>query len=423
MNNKHKHLNLLFIMTICISSALVLVTGYKFYIEPALNFTTKSLYNKYNDAIINISNDNSKSIDSFVTYLETLDRRVKIYISISDLNNNNIYHSTNKEIPKTMFYSSIIEIDNNNYNVTLSTVNDLPITNIIMAFIFTEFILFIVIIIFLYLFNNKKNMTPLEQTINDISNYKFGIKPKRINGAGRVAYIQNEFVNLVDELDLHKEKQNQMVASISHDLKTPLTSILGYTELLKEEETDESKLKYLDKIHNKSLNMKDILNDFDEYLSDKKSPSLVLKQVNINELVNQLNYSYKDDLKANDIKFIIKNKCQNTYINIDISRIKRVFSNLISNSIRYFKNDNKEIVVNITEDNSYVIFRFSDNGIGVDYNYINRIFDPLFTTDKSRKISGLGLYICKDIIDSHQGTIKAYNNKKGGLTIEFTIKK
>ena len=63
----------------------------------------------------------------------------------------------------------------------------------------------------------------------------------------------------------------------------------------------------------------------------------------------------------------------------------------------------------------------SDNGKGVDENILDKIFDPLFTTDNSRKISGLGLSICREFVEMHGGTIKAYNNL--GLTIEFTIPK
>ena len=116
------------------------------------------------------------------------------------------------------------------------------------------------------------------------------------------------------------------------------------------------------------------------------------------------------------------NKCKTNTIIMDITRIKRVFSNIISNSIRYI--DEKGIIkIEITEDEKNFIFKVIDNGKGTNDENIEKMFDPLFTTDKSRKIAGLGLSICKEIVESHDGYIKDYNNKTSGLTIEFSINK
>ena len=126
------------------------------------------------------------------------------------------------------------------------------------------------------------------------------------------------------------------------------------------------------------------------------------------------------DLEANNIKFITESDCSNEFIKIDISKIRRIFSNIIDNSVRYIK-ANGIIKVCVEEYEEYFKFIVSDNGKGVDDNIINKIFDPLFTTDNSRKISGLGLSICKEFIEMHNGSITAYNNL--GLTIEFNIPK
>jgi signal transduction histidine kinase len=85
------------------------------------------------------------------------------------------------------------------------------------------------------------------------------------------------------------------------------------------------------------------------------------------------------------------------------------------------KEEKGHITIECKEDKEFYYFKCIDNGIGVDEKNINKIFDTLFTTDKSRKISGLGLSICKEIIESHNGSIKAINNKMGGFSIIFTI--
>ena len=102
------------------------------------------------------------------------------------------------------------------------------------------------------------------------------------------------------------------------------------------------------------------------------------------------------------------------------SKFKRIFANLITNSIRFLDN-NGIITILIFEKDDMICFKVKDNGPGVAKDIITKIFDPLFTTDSSRKISGLGLSICKEFIEMHNGKIKAYNDN--GLVIEFNIPK
>lgn len=163
-----------------------------------------------------------------------------------------------------------------------------------------------------------------------------------------------------------------------------------------------------------------MLSTFDDYLLNQEKIELNTSLVQIKDIVNELNNDYKIDLENNNIEFLITTKIPDKYINIDILKMKRVISNMVSNSTRYLKNGGK-IVINISEDRNYYKFLVKDNGPGVNEEIINKIFDPLFTTDSSRKISGLGLSICKEFIEMHGGTIKAYNDK--GLVIEFTIPK
>jgi len=107
---------------------------------------------------------------------------------------------------------------------------------------------------------------------------------------------------------------------------------------------------------------------------------------------------------------------------VDLPKWKRIFSNIITNSLRHFSRKRKILHISIMEQKEGVIvFEIADNGSGCKED-IEHIFDPFFTTDQGRKISGLGLSICKEIIESHNVTIKAVNNKLNGLSIIFTIK-
>lgn len=231
--------------------------------------------------------------------------------------------------------------------------------------------------------------------------------------------IQNEFVNLVDALEEEKKEQNRIIASISHDIKTPLTSIIGYSTLIEENNlTKQEILNYNKKIYNKSLHIKGLLNTFDEYINNHNNQTLKISEITIKELVDEINNDYKIELENNGIKLMIDTKLSKEILKVDVLKLKRIFSNMISNSVRFLKNNGK-IKIEITKNKDNYRFVVSDNGPGVDEKIIDKIFEPLFTTDDSRKNSGLGLSICKEFVLMHGGEIKAYNNQ--GLSIEFTI--
>ena len=270
---------------------------------------------------------------------------------------------------------------------------------------------------------NKTLLEPINLTIKDINNYKFGIKPTKRKVTNEIYYLQNEFVDLTKSLDKEHSEQNRIISAISHDIKTPLTSVIGYSDILTNSKLKKAEQQELiQKIHKKAKNMKDIVSDFDDYLLSHKNRTYTFKNVTVSSLLDNIKFEYYDDLKDKNIKLELINKAKYNYICIDVGKINRVISNLIINSIRYI--DNKgHITIECKDDKDYFYFKFSDNGKGVPEENLNKIFDPLFTTDKSRKISGLGLSITKEIVNMHGGNIKAYNNKDKGLTIEFSISK
>ena len=140
--------------------------------------------------------------------------------------------------------------------------------------------------------------------------------------------------------------------------------------------------------------------------------------------MKQIELDYKNELELNNIKFeiIVDESCKKEIIEINMPKIKRVFSNIISNSVKYISSEG-EIKIELNNNKENITFSISDNGSGVKEEIIDKIFNPLFTTDSSRKNSGLGLSIVKENILLHKGNIKAYNNNNGGLTIEFSLPK
>lgn len=320
-------------------------------------------------------------------------------------------------------FSELIEVNENNYLLKIYSnkafdISDLAVTFLkahVVAAILFAFISALVII--------KVVIAPLRKVVSDMQEYKFGKKPNKMHMIGNeISVIHNEFVALTDALEEEKKEQHRIIASISHDLKTLLTSVIGYSDLiLNNEKMNKEQMRlYNEKINSKAKKIKDILNNFDEYLVNNTSQTLKLKKVKIESLLEQIKEDYEFDLKTSNIKLLIESDCTNDSIEIDVKRIRRIFSNIIDNSVRYIK-ANGIIKIKVMDSGKFYKFIISDNGKGVDEKILNKVFDPLFTTDNSRKISGLGLSICKEFVEMHGGEITAYNNL--GLTIEFTIPK
>jgi signal transduction histidine kinase len=288
---------------------------------------------------------------------------------------------------------------------------------------FIELFILLVITIVSYKLISKKILIPINNLKNDMISYKKGIMPERRDKTTTIDELQNNFIDLTVALESEKEKQNQIIASITHDIKTPLTSIMGYAKRLETVKlSEEKKVEYIKKISSKSIRMKELISEFDDYLGCNLNSNLDKKPILIKDYILSIRKEFEEELKEKNIKLRIKNKTHsNDEIIIDEVKMKRVFSNIINNSIRYLQGDNKIIKILIEKKEENIRFEIMDNGIGVEKNIIDKIFDPLFTTDSGRKISGLGLSICREIIKVHQGEIKAKNNRYGGLSIIFYI--
>lgn len=396
-----------------IINGISLLGYFKLYIYPFIE-RNNAIKNDI-DALITESNDYDKFITDFSTYKEKYN--FEYLIKDSEYN---VISSTNKN-DSQLLYSNIITFDNKSYLLDIYINKDMTIGDAITGFMFFQFGIVFIITILITFFINRTIFSPIDKIIKDINGYKLGRRPRKIEVNGQIDLIQNEFVDLVDLLEEEKKEQNRIIASISHDIKTPLTSIIGYSNLINDEDlTKEQISKYNDKINLKSKNIKELLNCFDDYLINSTNQTIKLNNILIKDLVKEINNDYLLELEFKNISFSINCSCSNMSIKIDIAKIKRVISNIIQNSIRYINKDGK-IIINIDYVNNEFIFTISDNGKEVDKEILNKIFDPLYTTDTSRKISGLGLSICKEFITLHNGTITAYNNDIGGLTIKFTI--
>ena len=398
---------------------------YGIYLNREINKHHTEVTEQLNKEIIKIKEIIKEENNNQDKKLQSYSKEKNLIIEISNNENKLLKKYQPKNLEKlgtNIEVSQIVESQDTLYLLTISQRKDILGGTTVLDFLIYELMIIVILCVFGIIGANKKILEPLSQLSKDFSKYKLGILPKKRKVRSSVDFLQNDFVELVGKLEDEKQKQNTIIASISHDIKTPLTSILGYSELATKESTSQkSKERYINTIHNQALVMKEIIEEFDDYLSCNIKDDKKVEKLSISHLVDYLNDYYKEELKEKNIDFKIKTNCQNLIIEIDLSKFKRVFSNIITNSIRHYDKDKKILNINITaEKNGKIVFEIADNGTGCKEDLV-KIFDPLYTTDTSRKISGLGLSICKEIIESHHGTIKAINNKLGGFSIIFTI--
>ena len=153
---------------------------------------------------------------------------------------------------------------------------------------------------------------------------------------------------------------------------------------------------------------------------------LYKKETNVYDYIEDYAEDKKAELKEKNIELnYTKNNYKEVLCNIDCEQIKRVFDNIIENSIKYADTDNIKINMLVDNNEDSVIVKISDNGKGVDKDKINNMFEQFYRVDESRSNSGsgLGLYVCKYIIEEHKGKIWAENNNGLTITIELPITK
>lgn len=408
-NNKLSKQIIIFFIITTISNALLVLGWLVIKITPILD-----KLDDFKDSAYKELNQEYKSIEELIANLDKISTEKNIVYTLEDSNKNMLVEKEKGLV----FFSGFTKIGDETYYINFVSPNRININKLIKENCIFQIVTVSIISIITYLLGRQKIIKPTEIIIEDIKNYKFGKKPEQKNFKGELGLIQNEFVNLTEKLEEEKKEQNRIIASISHDIKTPLTSIIGYADLITEENDVKTIKKYNNKITEKALHLKNVLSSFDDYLVNYEKAPLKLTKISIKDLIKELNNDYKIELENNNIDFTITTNLNNEEIEVDILKLKRIFSNLISNSTRYISTNGK-IVIEITKNIDNYIFIISDNGKGVDENILNKIFNPFYTTDKSRKISGLGLSICKEFVEMHGGTIEAYNHK--GFVIKFTI--
>lgn len=246
--------------------------------------------------------------------------------------------------------------------------------------------------------------------------------------ADSIESMRYSLENSVEKQQVLEIEKKELIANISHDLRTPITSIRGYVQGLKDgvARTEETQREYLETIESKTYMIESLLNDLFEITRfDHGSIKLNKQVVNLRDFLTDCVDELESDVTKVGGKLSLHYIIKETNVQIDPEKFMRVFINVIENSIKYRSSRPLEIVILANQDDDGVFINISDNGIGVNEEDLKRIFERFYRSDKSRNLdvmgSGIGLSICKEIIASHGGKISASSNDSDGLTISIRL--
>ena len=229
-----------------------------------------------------------------------------------------------------------------------------------------------------------------------------------------------------------KEKQNkELVSNITHDLKTPITSIKGYVEGLVDgvADTEEKRERYIKTIYTKACDMDRLINELTFYSGiDTNRIPYHFHKLNVTDYFNDCVEDVGLELESENIRLNYTNLINpDTLIIADPEQMKKVINNIIGNSIKCMDKDKGVINIRLTEDNDSVRVEIEDNGKGIAAKDLGNIFERFYRTDASRNSSrggsGIGLSIVKKIIEDHGGYIWATSKEGVGTCMHFVIRR
>lgn len=245
--------------------------------------------------------------------------------------------------------------------------------------------------------------------VQEKGNDEFSILAKNINK------MSIELKNKIEDERRAEKTKSELITNVSHDLKTPLTTIIGYLTLVKDKNYDGEKTMddYIERAYSKSLRLKKLIEDLFEYTKISNGVIRINKtNVNIVELMDQLLGEMSIIAKQNNLSFETNYSSPEIYVNVDSDLMARTFENILSNSIKYsYKELNGKVMISITEHEGGITLTFENQGDTIPTEVLPLLFERFYRVDKSRNSkvsgSGLGLAIAKSIVELHGGTISA----------------
>lgn len=300
--------------------------------------------------------------------------------------------------------NGILEIHVNKKELIVKTARIFVMWNIAISILTV-----IIAIIFM-----KNQLRPIKLLKKHIANFSLNqrISKFKPSGAKEIRELSVSFIDMEKRLKKFINQRTMMLASISHDLRTPLTRMKLELEMMDDPSKEflEEDINFMESIINQYLSFTKSINNEDKAI------------INIFNYLNKFVREYKKVNK--NIIFKTKNIDENELVFIQPLAFKRVLQNIMDNALKF---GNKARIKLVRTSNKKIMIHIDDNGPGVEKKFLDKLCEPFFKTDKSRNIDnkgvGLGLSIAKDIVLANNGELNFNKSKSmGGLNVQITLK-
>ena len=271
---------------------------------------------------------------------------------------------------------------------------------------------------------------PMQQIIKGASEYANGDLAYRIpiKSEDEMGYLAKTLNYMADKINQNGEYQRTFIANVSHDFRSPLTSIKGYVEaILDGTIPPEMQDKYLNIISHEADRLEKltrgllVLNDLDE-----RKRMMNIHRFDINDVIKNTANTFEGTCSKRNITLELLLSGRELFVEADLEQIQQVLYNLLDNAIK-FSNDNSSINIETSVKNDHVFVSVKDHGVGIPKESLSKVWDRFYKSDasrgKDRKGTGLGLSIVKEIIKAHDQNINVISTEGVGTEFIFTLKR
>lgn len=285
----------------------------------------------------------------------------------------------------------------------------------------------IIVIVTAYYFSRILTK-PLTSVVNSIDHLTEGYMEEKVSIKGyyEIEKISDSFNHMISRLQKLENSRQEFVSNVSHELKTPITSIkvLADSLLMQEDAPVEIYREFLLDITDEIERENKIINDLLSLVKmDKTAGDMNIISININELLEQILKRLSPIAQKKNVELIFES-FRPVLAEVDEVKISLAMTNLIENAIKYNIEDGW-VRVSLNADHKYFFIKISDSGIGIPEDAQDFIFDRFYRVDKARSRetggTGLGLAITKNVIQMHRGAIKVYSKEGEGTTFNVRI--
>ena len=262
-------------------------------------------------------------------------------------------------------------------------------------------IIFLITIIIGYKREFRRINKQITENVDEYANIKTKSVDKDIeNLVESINLIFDSRQKIVAEKNKNEEKIRQSISNMSHDLRTPLTSIIGYLQMIKSEKSSEAdKNEYMDIVEKRTKSLQQLISSFyDLSRMEGNEYNFNYKKVNLSSILCENIAVFYNDFRNNNIEPIIEIDENIKDIISDDGAINRIFSNLITNMI---KHGESFVKITLRQENDVIITEFTNKATGLTAENVDKLFDRFYTVDNSRsdRNTGLGLYITKILVE------------------------